>query len=127
MVIDPRYLSHPLDLALLAQHVRFTEQAIGRAEPLARYFKPRADRFTDLEKAREYVKRTANGAHHYTGTCSMMPRAMGGVVDDKLRVYGCLNLRVCDASIIPIEPRPNTQAAVYRVAEMGARLIQETL
>jgi len=39
----------------------------------------------------------------------------------------CLNLRVCDGSIVPIGPRANTQAVVYGVPEMGARLIKESL
>ncbi|KAK0629343.1 GMC oxidoreductase [Bombardia bombarda] len=130
LAVNPRYLSHPLDLEVLARHVRFAEQAIGRAEPLARHFKPgqaERERFGDLEKAKEYVQKTAKGSHHYTGTCSMMPREMGGVVDEELKVYGVANLRVCDASIVPIEPRVNTQAVVYGVAEMGARLIKESL
>lgn len=127
LAIDPRYFSHPLDIEVLARHVRFAEESIGRAEPLARYFKPRAARFDSQEKAKEYVRRTGRGAHHFTGTCSMLPRATGGVVDEKLRVYGVANLRVCDSSIIPIEPRSNIQAVVYGVAEMGAKLIKETL
>lgn len=127
LTIDPRYLSHPLDVEVLARHIRFTEQAIGRAEPLARYLKPRTDRFTDLEETKAYVHRTVQGAHHLTGTCAMMPRAMRGVVDDKLRVHGCVNLRVCDSSIIPMEPTANTQAVVYGVAENGASIIKQSI
>ncbi|KAG8160052.1 hypothetical protein KVR01_010689 [Diaporthe batatas] len=63
--IDPRYLSHPLDLELLARQVRFTEDAITRAEPLTRHLKPYTKRFTDLEVTKEYVRRTVDGAHHY--------------------------------------------------------------
>lgn len=99
VIVDPRYLSHPLDLEVLARQVRFTEDIITRAEPLARFLKPYTKRFTDLEATKEYVRRTVDGAYHYTGTCSMMPRAMGGVVDHRLRVYGCSNLRVCDSTL----------------------------
>ncbi|KAI1347469.1 GMC oxidoreductase [Xylaria sp. FL0043] len=125
--IDCRYLSHPLDLEVLARQVRFTEDIISRAEPITRYLKPYTKRFTDLELAKDYVRRTVDAAYHYTGTCSMMPRAMGGVVDNKLRVYGCSNLRVCDASIIPLEPTANPQAVVYGVAELGASIIKKDL
>ncbi|KAI1206004.1 GMC oxidoreductase [Annulohypoxylon truncatum] len=124
LVIDPRYLSHPLDLEVLARQVRFTEDIISRSEPLTRYLKPYTKRFTDLEVTKDYIRRTADGAYHFTGTCSMMPRAMGGVVDNKLRVYGCANLRVCDASIVPLEPTANPQAVVYAVAELGAGFIK---
>lgn len=125
--IDPRYLSQPLDLEVLARHVQFTEQVIGRAEPLARRLKPRTDMFRNLEQTKQYVRLTAQGSHHYTGSCAMMSREMGGVVDDALRVYGCQNLRVCDASIVPIAPRANTQAVVYGLAEMGAQIIKSSI
>lgn len=112
---------------MLARQVRFTEDFISRAELPARYFKPRTNRFTDLEVSKEYVRRSVDGAYHYTGTRTMMPRAMGGVVDNKLRIYGCSNLRVCDASTVPIEPTANPQVIVYGVAELGASFIKEYL
>lgn len=57
----------------------------------------------------------------------MLPRDMGGVVDPKLRVYGTANVRVCDASVIPLTPRANPQATVYAVAEHAASLIKDSL
>ncbi|KAK2596128.1 hypothetical protein QQS21_006475 [Conoideocrella luteorostrata] len=125
--IDPGYLSHPLDVEVLARQVRFIEDVISRAEPLTRHLKSYTKRFTDLEKTKDYVHRTMDGAYHYTGTCSMMSRSLGGVVDNRLRVYGCSNLRVCDASIIPLEPTANPQAVVYGVAELGASFIKEDI
>jgi choline dehydrogenase-like flavoprotein len=128
LLIDPRYLSHPLDIEVLSRHIRFIDQSICHTEPLASRLKyPQKRLFTDLQVARDYVKRTSKGAAHYMGTCSMMPRELGGVVDEKLRVHGCPNLRVCDASIVPIIPRTNAQATVYGVAEMAATLIKEDL
>lgn len=127
LTIDPRYLSHPLDLEVLARQIRFAEDIISRAEPINQYLKPFTKQFTDLDTAKEYVRRTADGAHHYTSSCSMMPRALGGVVDSRMRVYGCSNLRVCDASIIPIQPTGNPQAVVYAVAELGSSLIKADL
>lgn len=32
----------------------------------------------------------------------MLPRDKGGVVDSKLKVYGTKNIRVADASILPV-------------------------
>ncbi|KAI0469868.1 GMC oxidoreductase [Xylariaceae sp. FL0804] len=135
VAVDCRYLSHPADIEVLARQVRFVEATVRGAAPLARHLEPSALRFAGddndndngLRAARDYVRRTADGAYHYTGTCSMMPRDMGGVVDSRLRVHGCANLRVCDASILPLEPTANPQAVVYAVAEMAADFIKEDL
>ncbi|KAK7913785.1 GMC oxidoreductase [Apiospora marii] len=131
--VDLGVLAHPLDLEVLARQLRFTEDLVCRAAPLTQYLKlgqgqkEGKRRFADLEVAREYVRRTVDAAYHYTGTCAMMPRALGGVVDGRLRVHGCANLRVCDASVIPLEPTANPQAVVYAVAEMGAGFIKEDI
>lgn len=74
-----------------------------------------------------FIKNRAVGAHHFTGSCSMLPREMGGVVDPMLRVYGTANIRVCDASVIPLTPRANPQATVYGVAEHAASIIRASL
>lgn len=130
--IDPRYLSHSLDLEVIAHHVRFIENRIIHAEPLKGLLKSGGKRSTgapasleEIEVAKDYVRRAGLGAHHPTGSCSMMPREKGGVVDANLRVYGCRNLHVCDASIIPITPGANPQASVYAVAERAADLLKQ--
>lgn len=60
---------------------------------------------------------------HPVGTCAMMPRHLGGVVDSQLRVYGVRKLRVVDASMMPIIPASHTSSTVYAVAEKAADLI----
>lgn len=100
----------------LAAHLKLD----GKRNPLA----PPYGSLANLDAAKDYLHKTAIGAHHFTGTCSMMPRELGGVVDAQLRVYGCRNLRVCDASIIPLTPRTNPQATVYGVAEHAAGIIK---
>ncbi|KAJ3578820.1 hypothetical protein NPX13_g1743 [Xylaria arbuscula] len=136
LVIDPRFLSHPLDLEIMARHVQFVEQSLATTEPLARLLKPGGKRaigapsagaLKDINVAKEFIKDHVVGAHHYTGTCSMLPREMNGVVDPELRVYGTANLRVCDASVTPLTPRTNPQATVYAVAEHGAKIIKRSL
>jgi choline dehydrogenase-like flavoprotein len=130
LAIDPKYFDHPLDLEVMARHVQFAEK-IAASEPLASIIKPSGKRnptappsFSDLDVAKTYLRDTAMGAHHFTGTCSMLPRELGGVVDANLRLYGVQNLRVCDASIIPLTPRTNPQATVYGVAEHAAQIIK---
>lgn len=88
---------------------------------------PKASDFADLGQVKKYLHKTVIGAAHYSGTCAMMPREMGGVVDSKLRVYRCRNLRVCDASNISMMPQADTQAVVYGVAERAAEIIKSSV
>lgn len=55
----------------------------------------------------------------------MLPETAGGVVNERLLVYGVPNLRIVDASIFPMIPRGNIQASVYAVAERAADIIKE--
>ncbi|ROV92776.1 hypothetical protein VMCG_09088 [Cytospora schulzeri] len=130
-VIDPNYFSHPLDIEVMARHLQFISSTISKAEPLASHLTGKlgnssveVDKLESLNTAREFIRNTAVGAYHFAGTCAMMSRELGGVVDSKLRVYGSTNLRVCDASIIPMLSYANPQATVYGVAEHGAQIIR---
>eukprot|EP01047_Picozoa_sp_COSAG01_P001526 COSAG01_NODE_35_length_34814_cov_128.883624_15_plen_63_part_00 len=49
--------------------------------------------------------------------------AEAGVVDCELRVHGVRGLRVADASVFPVQPNGNTQAATFMVAERAAEHI----
>ena len=61
---------------------------------------------------------------HPVGTCAMMKFDEGGVVDSELKVYGVPNLRVVDASIMPLIPGTHTSSTVYAVAEKAADMIR---
>ena len=61
---------------------------------------------------------------HPTSTCAMLPRDKGGVVDERLRVWGTSRLRVVDTSVMPIIFRANIQSSVYAVAERAADIIR---
>ncbi|KAF9878451.1 aryl-alcohol [Colletotrichum karsti] len=126
---DPKYNSNPLDLELLARNVQFVERIVG-TEPFSEIFKPGGKRLPeikgdDLESAKEIVRQRQISVFHVSGSCAMLPREQGGVVDERLRVYGARKLRVVDASIFPIEPLGNIQSTVYAVAEKAADLIKE--
>jgi choline dehydrogenase-like flavoprotein len=106
---------------------------IAETEPLASLLKKGGERLhtperlTDLGKVQELCKELALSMYHVSGSCAMMPREDGGVVDSHLRVYGSANIRVVDASIFPLVPRGNIQATVFAVAEKAADIIKEDL
>ena len=54
---------------------------------------------------------------HPTSSCAMMKRALGGVVDPELRIYGVNGLRIVNASIFPMGIGGHTSSTVYAVAE----------
>lgn len=128
-LVDPRAMTHPLDLELHARHVLLLEK-IRDASPLRELFKEggrrlhnNGQRVETLDQAKEAVKSRYTPHYHLCGTAAMMPRESGGVVDPKLRVYGVDGLRIVDASIFPLIPRGNIQASVYAVAERAADII----
>jgi choline dehydrogenase-like flavoprotein len=128
-VIDPRYFSHPLDIEIMARNLLDVER-LHKVAPLSNFIKVNGRRnhpdafLSDLESAKKYLRDTVKTAYHFCGTAAMLPREKGGVVDERLRVYGTANLRVCDASIFPIIPAANIMSSVYAVAERGADIIR---
>lgn len=126
--IDPKYFSNPADHEILARHLHYLP-TIYKTQPLAGLVKPGGKTIpTDLnldsiEYARKMVE-TGFTTYHPCGTCAMMPREDGGVVDPLLRVFGVQGLRVVDASIFPLIPRGNIQSSVYAVAEKAADIIK---
>ena len=134
-IIDPRYLSHPMDIEILARLVQFIPTLIS-TKPLSAFLKTNGRRipvgaFTPecpvptIEEAKQMVRDTLFSNYHLAGTCRMAGRDYGGVVNNRLVVYGVKNLRVVDASIFPLMPMGNIVTSVYAVAERAADLIKE--
>ena len=115
-VVDYRALSNPLDADILAEFVRFTRRYHFDTN-LAAYAPRESSPGADADLA-AFVRQTASPSeYHPSGTCAMLPRELGGVVDQELRVYGVEALRVVDASVIPTLPGANTCQTVYAIAE----------
>lgn len=120
-ILDYRSFSNPLDEVLMRESLEFARRyhkdseivqtAFAPVEPL-----PGANvTGADLDF---YIRNTTTSTTgHMSGTCSMMPRHLGGVVDAYLLVYGVTGLGVADASIMPLVLGAHTCATVYAVAE----------
>ncbi|KAJ4983012.1 Glucose oxidase 2 [Stagonosporopsis vannaccii] len=71
-----------------------------------------------------WLKSTYRSNFHYIATAAMMPRELGGVVDSNLTVYGTGNVRVVDASVVPMQVCGHLTATLYAVAEKAADLVK---
>jgi choline dehydrogenase len=78
----------------------------------------------DANNVGDWVKKSLQSEYHPAGTCAMLPRKKGGVVDERFRVHGVRSLRVVDASVFPLLPRANLQTLVYAIAERAAEWIR---
>ncbi|WPH04566.1 alcohol oxidase [Acrodontium crateriforme] len=124
-IIDPRYGSNPIDAQVLIAAMRFNERLIttpslAQLGPSQMY---PAVGMTD-EQLLSYIDSHMQSEYHPAGTCAMLPLNLGGVVDPNLLVYGTKNLRVVDASIMPMLPAAHLQAVVYGIAEKAADIIK---
>ncbi|KAH7876487.1 alcohol oxidase [Lentinula edodes] len=79
------------------------------------------------EEVGQWVLSTYTPGTHPIGSNSMMPKELGGVVSPELLVYGTINLRIADASIIPLSVFPHTTLGLYGVAEKAAEMILQTV
>lgn len=119
-VVDYRVLSNPIDLDIFVEMVKtnrklFTMPALLPLGPILVNPDPSAqtdDQIKDVIRA-NLVPTFA----HPSSTCSMLKLEHGGVVDSNLRVYGISNLRIVDASVIPMTPATHLSSTVYAVAE----------
>jgi choline dehydrogenase len=126
-VIDLNLLSTPDDRAALVAGARVCRdialspafasrtQSLGVLEPA---------QFDDDKAVESYVQSFCVPWYHASGTCRMGPDpSTGAVVDQHGRVHGVTNLRVFDASIMPVIPRANTNVSTIALAERAAELI----
>lgn len=117
--IDPRFLAHPFDREMLQIGLRFNDRLIQTdsmsqldAQGAAGY----GPDITD-DQLNQNINQNVITNFHPSGSNSMMPRNLGGVVDTELRVYGTQGLRIVDASVMPTIPGGHLQAVVYAMAE----------
>jgi choline dehydrogenase-like flavoprotein len=118
--VDYRALSNPTDLEVLLEFTSFTrrffhETRLKDYSPVE--LSPGAD-VTAPEDIEAWLRSVLiPSSFHPIGTAAMLPKQLGGVVDEDLLVYGVKGLSVVDASMMPDLPGSYTQQTVYAVAE----------
>lgn len=130
--IDPEYLIIDFDLAVqtslgrLSQELWFTDPVsdlvVSNVLPGGSILPRNA---TDAQWT-AFISSTLAPNHHPVGSASMMSRELGGVVDSKLKVYGTSNVRVVDASVVPLQMSGHLTATLYAVAERAAEFIKNS-
>jgi choline dehydrogenase-like flavoprotein len=123
--VDPRYLGMPYDLEALLSAAKYTRKMAKTApfkDVWVSEYNPGMNTQTDAEWE-TYMRNNVFTFYHPLGTCAMLPKKDGGVVDPQLRVYGVENFRVVDASVIPMIVSAHIQTAIYGIAERAAEMI----
>lgn len=128
-IVDPRYLEQSSDMDMLRGAFKVC-RAIGGAKPLSNHLATETGPGSNVTQDADidnHIRTSAGTEYHPCGTAAMLPQDKGGVVDNKLLVYGTSNLRVIDASIIPFAPSAHLMSVVYASAEIGSGIIQSAM
>jgi choline dehydrogenase len=125
-IIQPNYLSDPIDQRVLARGMRLARRLL-HTEALKPFFArdelPPGGDLSD-EEWLNYARQYGSTAYHLIGTARMGPASdKSSVVDDELRVHGLRGLRCVDASIMPNMPSANTYSSTMMIAEKASDMI----
>jgi len=122
---DPHYFEEEVDQEMWFELVKFV-RTIAKTAPLKDMIvaerNPGPEFATD-EDLLKWSKSFLTTTWHTVSSCSMLPKAKGGVVDSELKVYDTENIRVVDLSIAPLHFDAHTQTTAYAIAEQAAALI----
>ena len=75
----------------------------------------------------DWIRGNVGSGWHSAGTCKMLKREEGGVVDERLGVYGVGRLKIADLSIVPRNVAANTNNTALGIGERAADLFIEEL
>jgi choline dehydrogenase len=122
-IIDPAYLTNEDDRKVMVSACKHALETLNQpafdAYRINNHMPPSQLSDDDLL---EHIQRSAECVYHPVGTCKMGVDEMA-VVDPTLKVVGTENLRVVDASVMPIISSGNTNAPVIMIAEKAADMI----
>jgi choline dehydrogenase-like flavoprotein len=119
-------LAHPFDAYVLTQAPRFLNRittGTSFSKWVTAVLGPLPNWFSSDSELTYWASLKASSMWHVIGTAAMLPRADGGVVDTNLKVYGTTNVRVVDASIMPLHVSGHLSSLVYAIALKAADAI----
>ncbi len=127
--INPNYLSNEHDVQSAVEAIKYVRRIANTAPMSAIWdaeYEPGLAAVPETDNDaqwRDFVLNTTLSIFHPAGTCAMLPLEKGGVVNPALVVYGTGNLRVVDASVMPVLVSGHIQTAVYGIAERAAEMM----
>ena len=130
-VIDPKFLSSPVDVEVAIQLLRRQRQAwsvlTAAGLTIGDEVLPGSNVTSDADIL-SFIASSFVEVYHAAATCKMGRRSDPmAVVDSAGRVFGTQRLRVVDASSFPFLPPGHPQATVYMLAEKIAEAILHEL
>lgn len=132
-VIDPKFFQFDFDGQMAVATARFARQYLTTTPLSGRLNASTLNPSFDLVPANasdavwlDWIKTKSSFQpnYHHLGTCAMLPRATGGVVDNDFRVYGTANVRVVDLSVVPLQVSGHSTALLYGIAEWASQKIK---
>lgn len=129
-LIYANYLTEPEDVATLVDGIRII-QRLGNTNVLKEKYGAELEKedYGDCIKNYKYdsdefwqcaVSHSTGPENHQAGSCKMGPASDSmAVVDPTLKVHGLENVRVMDASVMPMVVSGNTHATTVMIAEKG--------
>ncbi len=123
--IDFNFLADPQDAKVLIEGIKIARNILAQPEfddIRGVEMLPGSGVQTD-EQLLKYVTDYCATVFHPVGTCKMGTDAMSVVDPTTLKVYGIKNLRIADASIMPILISGNTNASSIMIGERAAHMM----
>ncbi|KAK2927739.1 FAD/NADP-binding domain superfamily [Fusarium oxysporum f. sp. vasinfectum] len=125
--INLNYFNNDLDIIAMREGIRFSYDVLKNGEGFKDIVEdeyPWDMPLHDDEAMKRTVLDRSQTSFHPCGTARLAKSIEEGVVNPSLQVHGIKNLRVIDASVIPVIPDCRIQNSVYMVAEKGADAIK---
>ncbi|KAF8831624.1 hypothetical protein HHX47_DHR1000622 [Lentinula edodes] len=125
-LIDPNFFQFTIDKEVVVKGTQIARN-VTQTAPLSSFIKTPINPSTNVTSEadfEQFVLENVGTEWHPVGTASLGPQGAGGVVNDNLIVYGTSNLRVVDASVIPLQIASHIQSTVYAIAEKAADIIK---